>query len=111
MQRLAGNTALVTGGASGLGHAIAIRLRAEGAQVIISDIQTDLGRKLASQHDLTFRMQDGSATKQAGRRRSPPSSPSSGVSTFWSTTPASWVRSSPPTRRRRRSSCGGKYSQ
>jgi 3(or 17)beta-hydroxysteroid dehydrogenase len=58
MQRLAGNTALVTGGASGLGHAIAIRLRAEGAQVIISDIQTDLGRKLASQHDLTFRMQD-----------------------------------------------------
>ena len=58
MQRLAGSAALVTGGASGLGKAIAIRLKAEGARVTISDIQVDLGRDAASQHDLTFHTQD-----------------------------------------------------
>ena len=37
MGRLDGRVALVTGGASGLGKAIAARLTAEGAAVVLSD--------------------------------------------------------------------------
>ena len=38
---LAGKVAIVTGGASGIGKGIAVQLIAEGAQVIIADIQRD----------------------------------------------------------------------
>lgn len=38
MERLAGRVALVTGAASGIGHAIAIRLAQEGAAVVVTDI-------------------------------------------------------------------------
>lgn len=41
MTRLAGKTAFVTGGASGLGEAIVRRFVAEGAQVIIADVDAD----------------------------------------------------------------------
>lgn len=43
MDRLAGKVALITGGASGIGLAIAARLRAEGAQVVIGDIDRAAG--------------------------------------------------------------------
>ena len=46
--RLIGKTALVTGGASGLGEAIARRFVAEGADVIISDIDLSGGSALAT---------------------------------------------------------------
>jgi NAD(P)-dependent dehydrogenase (short-subunit alcohol dehydrogenase family) len=47
--RLEGKSALVTGGASGIGAAIAARLTAEGAEVLIADINLEAGVELAEQ--------------------------------------------------------------
>lgn len=46
--RLNGNTFLITGGASGLGAACARTFHEAGANVIIADVNTDLGEKLAT---------------------------------------------------------------
>lgn len=48
MSRLAGQVAVVTGGASGIGAATAERLVAEGARVVIADLQDGPGTRLAS---------------------------------------------------------------
>jgi NAD(P)-dependent dehydrogenase (short-subunit alcohol dehydrogenase family) len=48
-ERLQGKTALVTGGASGLGLAICQRYVAEGASVIIADIDAEAGEALAAE--------------------------------------------------------------
>ena len=45
--RVAGKRALVTGGAQGLGEAIARRLAAEGARVALSDLKVDQARAVA----------------------------------------------------------------
>ena len=50
--------AIVTGGASGLGAAIARRLVSEGAKVTITDLQADAGRALAQQLGCDFLDQD-----------------------------------------------------
>ena len=47
MQRLEGRVALVTGAASGIGHAIAVRLAQEGAAVVVTDIQDGPGKIVA----------------------------------------------------------------
>lgn len=49
MTRLAGRVALVTGGASGIGAAAVRRFVAEGACVVVADVQDDAGRKLAEE--------------------------------------------------------------
>jgi NAD(P)-dependent dehydrogenase (short-subunit alcohol dehydrogenase family) len=48
MPRLDSKTALVTGAARGIGEAIATAFVAEGAQVMVTDIDDDLGRSLAT---------------------------------------------------------------
>lgn len=47
--RLEGKTAIITGGASGFGEGIARRFAAEGAQVLVADIQGDAAEALAKE--------------------------------------------------------------
>ena len=47
--RLAGKTAIVTGGASGFGAGIARKFVAEGARVVIADLNTALAEELAAE--------------------------------------------------------------
>ena len=49
MNRLAGKLALVTGGAAGIGAAIAARFREEGADVIVNDLHLDAAERLAGE--------------------------------------------------------------
>lgn len=52
--RLDGKVAVVTGGASGFGKAIATTYRKEGAQVIITDLSEDTGSAVAKEIGATF---------------------------------------------------------
>lgn len=58
MRNLTSNVALVTGGAMGLGKAIAQRLAADGAIVVITDIQARAGEATAAECGFTFLQQD-----------------------------------------------------
>lgn len=62
--RVAGKVALVTGGAAGLGFAICRLLVAEGATVVMTDIQEEQGQKAASGLGAAFIRQDVSDEKQ-----------------------------------------------
>ncbi|UBI07025.1 SDR family oxidoreductase [Corynebacterium falsenii] len=47
--RLTGRTALITGSASGIGKAAAERLAAEGANIVVADVQDDLGEEFVKE--------------------------------------------------------------
>ncbi len=49
VQRLAGKYALITGGGSGIGRAIAVRLGAEGAHVTIVELRAEAGEAAATE--------------------------------------------------------------
>ncbi len=49
MESLADKVALITGGASGLGHATALKLAEAGATCVIADVMDDEGRAVAEQ--------------------------------------------------------------
>ncbi|MBC7462793.1 MAG: 3-oxoacyl-ACP reductase [Actinobacteria bacterium] len=48
-ERLAGRVATITGAASGIGYATAIRLASEGAKVVVVDMNSESGEKVAAE--------------------------------------------------------------
>jgi NAD(P)-dependent dehydrogenase (short-subunit alcohol dehydrogenase family) len=68
VDELAGKVAIVTGGASGIGRGTVERFVAEGARVVIADIEEDRGEALAGElgADALFQRTDVSDPEQVG---------------------------------------------
>jgi NAD(P)-dependent dehydrogenase (short-subunit alcohol dehydrogenase family) len=68
VNELAGKVAIVTGGASGIGRGTVKRFVAEGARVVIADVETDRGAALADElgSDACFHRTDVSDPEQVG---------------------------------------------
>eukprot|EP00040_Diaphanoeca_grandis_P016270 m.83876 g.83876 ORF g.83876 m.83876 type:complete len:254 (+) comp25682_c0_seq1:105-866(+) len=56
--------AIVTGGASGLGRAVAARLAANGANVVVADLPSSAGEKVAAEIGASFAPTDVTSTEQ-----------------------------------------------
>ena len=65
--RVAGKVALVTGGAKGLGEADARALAAQGAKVVLTDVDDNAGQAVAEDIGALFKRQD--VTDEAGWQR------------------------------------------
>jgi NAD(P)-dependent dehydrogenase (short-subunit alcohol dehydrogenase family) len=63
--RLAGKVALVTGGASGIGEGTVRRLVADGARVVVADIQAEAAAKVAAEHGDRCRPIAADVTREA----------------------------------------------
>ena len=63
--RLANKVALITGGATGIGRAIALRFAQEGAQVVVADINDDDGQQTAADANGIFLHCDTAQAEQA----------------------------------------------
>ena len=63
--RLQGRRAVVTGGASGIGRATALRLVDEGAEVWIGDIDRDAGAEIAATSNGRIHFQHTDVTDEA----------------------------------------------
>ncbi|HWI44314.1 MAG TPA: SDR family NAD(P)-dependent oxidoreductase [Nocardioides sp.] len=61
---LTGSSAIVTGGASGIGAAAARQLAAKGATVVVADLQADKGEALAAEINGVFAQVDVTNTEQ-----------------------------------------------
>jgi len=61
---LTGSSAIVTGGASGIGAACARQLAAKGATVVIADLNAETGEKLAAEINGVFAQVDVTNTEQ-----------------------------------------------
>ena len=68
--QLSGQTAIVTGGAAGIGRAISLRLAAEGATVVVCDIDHDGARQtaVAAPETPSTTATSTSATRRPGNR-------------------------------------------
>jgi len=60
--QISGSSAVVVGGAGGLGEATVRRLNAAGAKVVIADLADDKGKKLASELDVRYVRTDATNT-------------------------------------------------
>jgi NAD(P)-dependent dehydrogenase (short-subunit alcohol dehydrogenase family) len=106
--KLKDKVAIVTGGANGIGYAIARRYVAEGARVTIADIDAAAGEAAArSLGDARFVATDVGDARQAENVLPKPAARSA-VSTSWSTMPASFTAPISSTWRKRISTacCG-----
>jgi NAD(P)-dependent dehydrogenase (short-subunit alcohol dehydrogenase family) len=68
VNELTGKVAIVTGGASGIGAGIVERFLAEGARLVIADVDRDRGEDLAARlgADAVFRLTDVADVEQVG---------------------------------------------
>ena len=78
---ISGASAIVTGGASGIGAAAARQLAARGATVVIADLQAEKGEALADEIGGVFAQVDVTTpTRSRPPSRRPPRSPRCGRS-------------------------------
>lgn len=84
VRTLQGRTAIVTGGASGIGGAVTRIFVERGARVVVVDLQEEAGRRIAAElGDAVVFLRGDVTTGRSPTRPWPPPSTASGPSTCW----------------------------